>query len=194
MSVQEELRQAYNSGAYELGVHMAVRDAGLEKSAFIPEAVGALSRFSHGAHPALTRALIGAGIGGVAGGATDIGAGRGALAGGLAGAGSAFGAELGQKAYKGAWRQGVEKMKALKAPTKAGIDEKVLNDATKAFKQHQHAFGRGVNRGPNAGNFERMPRWHKNLENAGLVGGIGLGTLTGGGALMATQKPKHFWE
>lgn len=84
--------------AYELGVAQALKDIGLEKLALLPQMLAGATKFL-GANPTLGRMAIGAGLGGVAGGMSDVGVGRGMLAGGAAGLGAGAGAQWGRKAF-----------------------------------------------------------------------------------------------
>lgn len=192
MSSQERLTQAYQMGAL-----LAAQRCGLEKIASfgvlgkaMPEILGQIGRAGEGMHPAVSRALIGGGLGATGGAMSDdIGAGRGALAGALAGAGSHYGSRYAQKAYKDAWKKGVKDI---------GAERKAISqrDIDRRFAEHQHLFGRTSGVNPDTNRFGKMPAWHRNLETAGTTGGLGLGALAGGGALLATNpsKPKHWWE
>jgi hypothetical protein len=199
-----------------MGALLAAQRCGLEKVAFLgglgkamPEVLSQIGRAGEGMHPALSRALIGGGIG-AAGGAMsdDIGAGRGMLAGALAGAGSAWGSQLGRQSYEGAWNRGLEKIKKFK-PTEAtttgegrrGMQalktegRQQMKALREQHQQLQQDFGRRQFN-PGEDRYMKLPMWNRNLEAAGNVGGLGMGALAGGGALLATNpsKPKHWWE
>lgn len=204
--------------AYQIGVRAALEAWGLTKTALVREAGSALmpglrSAGSTGAragqsaggwlsaNPAIQRALIGAGIGGAVGGTTDIGAGRGALAGGLAGAGSALGQRAGQNMVRQGYKselaaaargtrplpgQGSQTgQMSLFAPNVAPATQgpvrsgDALADVIKRYTGGQGAQG-----------------LRQTVTRGGNIGGVGLGALAGGGALMASQpqKPQHWWQ
>jgi len=195
--------------AYQYGVYLALQQAGLIKTALVREAGSALMsgvRSAGGAgaragqsaggwlsaNPAIQRALIGAGVGGAVGGATDIGAGRGALAGGLAGAGSALGQGMGQRAvrqgYKSELAAAARGTKPLAgqaghgqldmfAPRVAPMQGPVRSGDELASVIKRYTGGRGAQ------------GLGESISRGGNIGGVGLGALAGGGALMASQPP-----
>jgi len=168
MIKQSELEQAYR-----IGVSRALQEAGLTKVA------GPFGELL--SNPMVSRALIGAGIGGVGGGMTDVGAGRGALAGAAAGAGSAWGQSFGKrmlgKNLAGdlqAARQAGRAAGARGVSSAATSSQKLIGDVA-------NKYGLG------------SPAWKQKLQNAGLYGSVGAGTLGAGGVLAMTNPPEKPW-
>lgn len=162
-----------NRNAYELGAQLALQEAGLVKKAGLPSSLFGRLVGSASSNPLLTRAAIGAGLGAAGGGATDIGAGRGALAGVAAGLGSGYGARMGQKML--GRTVGAERA-AIRAAARTGASP-ATTEASKLFDfSNKWGFG--------------GPGWQRHMATARGLGGVGLGSLAGGGALMAT-KPEE---
>jgi hypothetical protein len=184
MEIREEVKQAYY-----LGAEMAVQAFGLEKAAFVPEALakvlgGNISRetLTRGAesifktHPTFARMGIGAGAGGLIGGMNDdVGFGRGAMAGALGGLAYGPGKEWAGQAFKKNLAGGAEEAAAIKKRVDRIAAQKAL---TEQYGGPQSKFRRQL------------------TNRVGVAGGLGAGVLAGGGAMaaMSQNKPKHWWE
>jgi len=184
--------------AYQNGVAAALNEWGLTKTALIPELATKLMGGVRAAsetgvkgglnaanflsqNPVLSRALIGAGVGGAVGGVSDIGAGRGMLAGGLGGAGLGLGRQWGRQAVRSGFKRDLAEAAQMHGPTQRGVAAPRFQ-ARNAVREN-YTGGRGA---------EGLKQ---TINRGGLIGGLGLGTALGGGALMATQpeQPKPWY-
>ena len=173
MIKQSELEQAYR-----IGVSRALQEAGLTKVA------GPFGELL--SNPMVSRALIGAGIGGVGGGVTDIGAGRGALAGAAAGALSVPGAQFGRKMFGSTF-----------AGERHALQKK-LNEQWGPLAKNRGAM-RATD--PNLARLQEIEQksgfgtrgWRENMGRWQTLGGVGAGTLGAGGVLAMTNPPEKPW-
>lgn len=184
--------------AYQRGMAAALEEWGLTKTALIPElatkimggvragseagARGALSAGDWLAqNPIIAKALLGAGIGAGVGGVSDIGAGRGMVAGGLAGAGMGWGKQLGRQAVRSGFKRDLAEAAKMHGPTQRGVAPPRI--AARNAVLEKYMGGRGA---------EGLKQ---TINRGGMIGGLGVGTALGGGALMATQpsEPKPWY-